>query len=111
KALLPDGGLNINWPVAYDNTGLRVMPPTAAELTRIGTGDAIVFGYQATPGGGYLISAGLCDLPTPCAAETRKDADTTALDHNRISISPLSGDWSTDARKDLGRLLKPMLAR
>ncbi|HEY3605363.1 MAG TPA: 5'/3'-nucleotidase SurE, partial [Sporichthyaceae bacterium] len=25
KALLPDGGLNINWPVAYDNTGLRVM--------------------------------------------------------------------------------------
>lgn len=111
KALLPDGGLNINWPVAYDNTGLRVMPPTAAELTRIGTGDAIVFGYQATPGGGYLISAGLCDLPAPCAAETRKDADTTALDHNRISISPLSGDWSTDARKDLGRLLKPMLAR
>jgi 5'/3'-nucleotidase SurE len=111
KPLLPDGGLNINWPVAYDDTGLAVVPPTAAELTRIGTGDAIVLGYQATPGGDYLISAGLCDLPAPCAAETRKDADTTALSNNRISISPLSGDWSTDARKDLDRLLRPMLAR
>jgi len=57
------------------------------------------------------VSLGLCGLPNPCAPEARKDADTTALADNRISISPLSGDWSIAARKDLDQLLKPMLAR
>jgi 5'/3'-nucleotidase SurE len=109
KPLLPEGGLNINWPVAYDQAGLTVVPPGGAELTRIGTGESIVLGYLPAVAGAYPISAGICGLPTPCAAETRQHADTTALAANRISISPLDGDWSSDARKDLDKLLRPML--
>jgi 5'-nucleotidase len=39
-------------------------------------------------GGTYQLTAG---VP---AAETRKNADTTALAANKISVTTLDGDWS-----------------
>lgn len=106
--LLAGGGLNINWPVAYDKAGLRLVPPTGVDLTRVGSADAITLTYTPLVGDKYAVAVGLCQLPNPCAAETRKDADTAALANNRVSVSPLDGDWSTGADADLSKLVREM---
>jgi 5'-nucleotidase len=106
--LLSGGGLNINWPVVYDKVGLQLVPPTGVQLTRVGSADAITLGYTPLVGDKYAVAVGLCKLPNPCAAETRKDADTTALDNNRVSVSSLDGDWSTGVGADLSKVLREM---
>jgi broad specificity polyphosphatase/5'/3'-nucleotidase SurE len=107
--LIPGGGLNINYPIAYNNAGTAVVAPRGARITRIGTGDAIVLGYVKTVGGDYDIKAGICGAPTPCAGEKRAHADTTAITDNWISISPLDGDWSASPPGALAGRLRPLL--
>lgn len=106
--LLSGGGLNINWPVVYDKDGLQLVPPTGVDVTRVGSADAIALTYTPLAGDSYAVAVGLCQLPNPCAVETRKDADTAALANNRVSVSPLDGDWSTGADAALGKLLREM---
>jgi 5'-nucleotidase len=108
-ATLLSGGLNVNWPIAYDRAGLTVVPPKGAKLTRIGTGEAILISYQALPGGTYAVVPGICGLPTSCAGDTRDDADMTAINGNWISVSALDGDWSAHPSAALAKRLKPLL--
>lgn len=105
--LIPGGGLNINWPITYK--GSEVVAPRGAKITRIGTGDSIVLNYVANPAGGYDVAAGLCGAPTVCGGETRKNADTAAIKNNWISITPINGDWSTDASGALRSRLHAIL--
>ncbi|HSV39933.1 MAG TPA: 5'/3'-nucleotidase SurE [Nocardioidaceae bacterium] len=86
KMLKPGLVLNVNYPfVGTDETLGKPVVTVAGTSNDIGltfTGDV-----PAT-GGTYLLSAG-----AP-AAETRKNADTTALARNDIPITPLDGDWT-----------------
>jgi 5'-nucleotidase len=108
-ALLPSGGLNVNWPITYDSTKLQVVPPKGAVLTRIGTGESILIAYEPLAGGSYAVVPGICDLPTPCATDTRDNADTTAIAANQISVSPLDGDWSASLAGAVAKRVKPLL--
>jgi 5'-nucleotidase len=105
---LLSGGLNINWPVVYDKAGLQLVSPTGVDVTRVGSADAIALGYTPLADDKYAVSVSLCKLPNPCAVETRKDADTAALANNRVSVSPLDGDWSTGGAAELSKQLRAM---
>jgi len=96
EPLVPgNGALNVNWPITYDASGANVVPPTGAAITSVGAGESVTINYAATATPGtYSLALGLCNLPSPCAPETREGADTTAIDANLISITPLDGDWS-----------------
>ncbi|MGO4258387.1 5'/3'-nucleotidase SurE [Marmoricola sp. RAF53] len=86
KQLKPGLVLNVNYPfVAAGETLGKPVSTVAGTSNDIG----LTFnGDVPRTGGTYQLSAG-----TP-AAETRKNADTTALAANRISVTRLDGDWT-----------------
>ncbi len=86
KQLKPGLVLNVNHP--FVGAGETLGKPVIAVA---GTSNDIglTFGGDVPKTGGtYQLSAG-----AP-AAETRKNADTTALAANKIPITPLDGDWT-----------------
>ncbi|RNL79919.1 5'/3'-nucleotidase SurE [Nocardioides marmorisolisilvae] len=86
KQLKPGLVLNVNYPfVGAGETLGKPVNTVAGTSNDIGLTFA---GEVPRTGGTYQLSAG-----TP-AAETRKNADTTALAANNISITTLDGDWS-----------------
>jgi len=84
--LKPGLVLNVNYPfVGAGETLGKPVNTVAGASNDIG----LTFsGDVPRTGGTYQLSAG---VP---AAETRKNADTTALAANKISITTLDGDWS-----------------
>jgi 5'/3'-nucleotidase SurE len=86
RGLEPDLLLNVNYPfVGSGETLGRVVRTVQGSSNDIGLTFA---GDVPATGGTYSLSAG-----TP-EAETRRDADTTALANNQISVTALDGDWS-----------------
>ena len=86
KALKPGLVLNVNYPfVAAGETLGKPVSTVAGMSNDIG----LTFGGDVPrTGGTYQLTAG-----TP-PAETRKNADTTALARNDIPITRLDGDWT-----------------
>jgi 5'-nucleotidase len=83
-ALLPDGqALNINFPVVTVGDGL----PDGVSLTQVGEWSLFETHYQAVAPGTYVVVPGLLPFDEPV-----RNADTTALAADRISISVLDGD-------------------
>jgi len=100
EPLVPKGiALNVNFPVVLDESGQH--DPAAvgpAQLTRVGTNESVTTSYPGDASSGKIgVNLSLCGL-APCDPETIRDADTTALEKNRISITPLDGDWTADER-------------
>ena len=96
--LKPGLVLNVNYPFLATGETLGKPANTVA-----GTSNDIGLNFAGDvprTGGTYQLSAG---VP---AAETRKNADTTALAANRISITRLDGDWTWP---DSGGLLAVLL--
>jgi 5'/3'-nucleotidase SurE len=92
--LRPGVALNVNYP--FVGADERLGRPVA---TVAGTSDdlgATYTGDVSRDGGTYHLVTG---EPTE---ETRRNADTTALADNNISITPLDGDWT--ATSEVGRL-------
>lgn len=78
--------LNVNYP--FVGAGEKLGKPVST-VAGFSSDLGLTFsGDVPRTGGTYLLSAG-----TP-AAETRKNADTTALARNDIPITRLDGDWS-----------------
>lgn len=86
KQLKPGLVLNANYPFVGEGETLgKTVTTVAGSSNDIG----LTFGGDVPKTGGtYLLSAG-----TP-AAETKKNADTTALARNDIPVTPLDGDWT-----------------
>jgi len=86
KQLKPGLVLNANYPfVGAGETLGKAVTTVAGSSNDIG----LTFGGDVPKTGGtYQLSAG-----TP-AAETKKNADTTALARNDIPVTPLDGDWT-----------------
>jgi len=97
EPLLPNRvALNVNYPVVLDAEGkfdpALVQPP---RVTSVGHAEVVRPRYYRVDANGIYYSAGhICGLDIPCAPETEKDADTTALEQGAISISPLAVDGS-----------------
>ncbi len=89
KQLKPGLVLNANYPfVGAGETLGKPVTTVAGTSNDIG----LTFGGDVPKTGGtYQLSAG-----TP-AAETKKNADTTALARNDIPVTPLDGDWTLPA--------------
>lgn len=90
--------LNVNYPdlTAGETVGRPV-------VNQLGTGTDVNLGYSGpvgADGGSYSIGI------APNRPETRTGADTTALTANRISIVPLSGDWTARGVDLLATLLE-----
>lgn len=89
--LRPGVALNVNYPfVGEDETLGR---PVA---TVVGTSDALgatFTGDVARDGGTYELVVG------EATDETRRNADTTALARNDISVSPLDGGWGASSQR------------
>lgn len=98
EPLVPAGiALNVNFPVVLDANGQY--DPAAigpAQITRVGTNESVVTTYPGDASSGKIgVNLSICGL-APCSPETVRDADTTALENGRISITPLDGDWTAD---------------
>lgn len=98
--LLPPGiALNVNYPVVLGANGQHdrsLVGP--GQITRVGTSPSLALDYTGDAASGKVgISILPCGL-APCPAETVRDADTTALENGRISITPLDGDWTAEER-------------
>ena len=115
-ALLPSGvSLNVNHPTplaadrTYDDAQVA-----GAVLTVAGKRDLIPITYVPTGAAGeYAVSLTLCGLPgspAQCDDPEVRDADTTAIDRNQISVQPMNGDvtiippGSTGLQKVLSKL-------
>jgi 5'-nucleotidase len=91
--LKPSLLLNANYPdiAAGETVGGPV-------INQLGVGTDLNFGFGGTvPADGGTYNIGLA----PNRPETRANADTTALTENKISIVPLSGDWTARATTKL----------
>lgn len=84
--------LNVNYP--YLSPGERLGKPVINVLGYGSTLGGTFGGTVGTSGGAYTFSFNMGE------PETRRNADTTALLNNNISIVPLSGDW-TDSHVDI----------
>ncbi|GAA3654221.1 5'/3'-nucleotidase SurE [Nocardioides ginsengisoli] len=88
--LTPDLALNVNVPFLED-PGTPLRPA----LTAAGTSADIDNSYTGAvgiDGGTYRLVVG------PATPETRRDADTDALKANRVSVTPLDGDYTAGGR-------------
>src|SRR4051794_1482558 len=86
-------GLNVNYPFVgsgTDGTGT----PAGVAVTNVGTGDALSIGYVNSSGSTYTLAQGPCTPTSGCLTETRKNADTAALAADKVSVTPLDGDWT-----------------
>ncbi|MBO9520077.1 MAG: 5'/3'-nucleotidase SurE [Nocardioidaceae bacterium] len=93
QQLVPGTTLNVNYPFVGAGETLGKPVNTVA-----GTSNDIGLAFSGDvprTGGTYLLSPG---VP---AAETRKNADTTALARNDIPITRLDGDWTTTQQNSL----------
>ncbi len=94
ERLLPAGRtLNVNTPVFSRGESVEGVARTVVGDRRI-----LQLTYRKTGDGTYQVVPSLAD-----DAETRRRADTTALARDKISITPLDGDW-TAQRRDAGWL-------
>lgn len=97
--LLPDGlSLNVNHPTPLRSNGQYAPEKVGpAVLTVAGDRDLIPISYveTGTPGE-YRVAVSLCGFPgspaKQCQAPEVRDADTTAIDRNQISVQPMDGD-------------------
>ncbi|HEX8702000.1 MAG TPA: 5'/3'-nucleotidase SurE [Myxococcaceae bacterium] len=100
EGLLPDRvALNLNYPVVLNAEGL--FDPALVQEPRVtvtGHGQVVNPQYLPIPNNpGVFFSAGsICGLQVPCAAETVRDADTTALAEGAISLTPLEVDGAAN---------------
>jgi 5'-nucleotidase len=114
--LAPGLSLNVNYPTPLADDGSFAADKVGdAVLTVAGERDLIPIRYvpTATPGE-YRVSLSLCGFPgspaEQCDAPEVRDADTTAIDRNLISVQPMDGDVtvsppaSTGLQKVLNRL-------
>lgn len=98
EGLLPDRvALNVNYPVVLGEGGL--FDPTLVQepnVTAVGHGEVVRPQYiqSSSAPDVYFALGPICGISTTCAAETERDADTTALEQGAISVSPLSVDGS-----------------
>jgi 5'-nucleotidase len=84
----PDLLLNVNYP--HLAPGEEIQEP---QLNVLGYGATLAFdffGDVPAIGGTYTVGLG------PPREETRRNADTTAITENHVSIVPLSGDWTAE---------------
>lgn len=113
--LLPSGvSLNVNHPTpladdrSYDQTQVG-----DAVLTVAGRRDLIPIEYVPTGvDGEYRVSLMLCGMPgspAQCDEPEIRDADTTAVDRNQISVQPMNGDVTITPPASSG--LKKVLSR
>jgi 5'-nucleotidase len=86
--LEPGTGLNVNYPVVEDGS----VPRPALTETGRGFLDLTYGGTLPEVGGTSSLTVGV-DLSVP---ETVRDADSTALEHNRIAVTVIEGDYDAD---------------
>jgi 5'-nucleotidase len=107
SALLPDRVmLNLNYPVVLDANGQFDLANVQGPLiTFVGRGEVVHPQYSPHPTTPdiYFAAGSICGLQVTCAAETNWNADTTALEAGKISITPIAVDWS------LRPLLRPYI--
>ena len=92
--------INVNYPHLED--GQKVGKPS---LNVLGNGDMIAIGWNGTAtkaGGTYTLG-----IPTD-RPSTNKNSDTKALKARKISIVPLSGDWTAKPTKALTGVVKAL---
>jgi 5'-nucleotidase len=89
--------LNVNFP--HISSGETLGKPA---INVLGDGDMLAIGWTGTAtqdGGSYKLG-----YPS-VRVSTQRRADTKALKANRISIVPMSGDWTAQASADLTRIV------
>jgi 5'-nucleotidase len=99
--ILPEGvGLNINYPIV--GTGPEFAAPAGVAWTQTGTGFFdLDYADVALPDlGGSIPLEPVLNLSVP---ETTPNADSTALAHDFISVTPIEGDYDAPAQA-LGQL-------
>ena len=115
--LLAEGvSLNVNFPTPLDaNKAFDADAVGDAVLTVAGERDLIPISYTAAgPAGEYNVVLSLCGFPgspaAQCDAPEVRDADTTAIDRNQISVQPMDGDVTLDppASSGLQRVLNAL---
>lgn len=80
--------ININYP---DASGQR--EPAGLKYTRVGAGTVAVHSYTPSAGNSFTVGLGICPDAEYCHAETRRDADSTALlEQGFITVGSLSSD-------------------
>ncbi len=94
--LAPGLSLNVNYPTVLTNGTFDPTKVGPAVLTVTGDRDLIPVGYVPVSGspGTYSVNVSLCGLSSApqCTAPEVKDADTTAIDEGKISVTPMDGD-------------------
>ncbi|GAB3619967.1 5'/3'-nucleotidase SurE [Glutamicibacter endophyticus] len=80
--------VNINYP---DASGQN--QPSGVKFTRVGLGTVAVHSYTPREGNSFTVGLGICPDADYCHAETRRDADSTALlAQGYITVSSLTSD-------------------
>lgn len=92
--LLPHGqGLNVNYPIVTTGDG----EPRGVAFTQVGDWSFLDVTYRPAGDGRYVIT------PTfPAFDEPVRNADTTALAQDKISVSVLDGDLGTSLHGGIG---------
>ncbi|WP_083999488.1 5'/3'-nucleotidase SurE [Actinomadura kijaniata] len=83
RAVLPPGtALNVNYPITEAG-------PRGTRHTRLGRTAQFTLTYTPAGDGQYVIGGRLSTEPEPV-----RNADTTALAQDYVSVTPLDGDWT-----------------
>ena len=100
--LLPDDvGLNINYPLVEGGDD-----PSGIELTVTGRGFIdVTYNNGALPAVGQTASYAI--QVDSSAAETVRDVDSSALAENKISITPIEGDY--DAQRSANESVRRII--
>lgn len=106
----PGQVLNVTYPAVpgadgrHDDRRVRRPLITAVGRRRIAR---FVVSEEPAGSGRYTTTTVLCGLDSPCEPETRRGADTSAIDNDHVSITPLLSAWTAPLgiRRAVGRRL------
>lgn len=95
--------LNVTYPVAFGSDGRhdprQVREPLITVVGKRNILGSATFAEEPAGSGRFRFSPTPCGGPgAPCPPEPRAGADTTAIDEEHISITPLSADWTGEPR-------------
>jgi 5'-nucleotidase len=87
RVLPPGVALNVNYPIAAGE-------PRGTRVTRLGKTSFVLPKYQPAGPDTYVVAP---DFPT--APEPVRNADTTALARDYVTVTPMDGDWTLSSAR------------